>query len=61
MPLHDVKDGVWPIPVAVRSEAWVCCCSHSGTVGSNPVAGTDRSLSFESAVRYLVDVPASGC
>ena len=33
MPLHDIKDGVWLIPVAARSEAWVCGCSRAGIVG----------------------------
>jgi len=46
MPLHDIKDGVWPIPVAARSEAWVCGCSRAGIVGSKPAAGMDRCLSL---------------
>ena len=31
----------WPIPVAVRSIAWVCGRSFSGTVGSNTAEGMD--------------------
>ena len=46
MSIHDIKDGVWPIPVAARSEAWVCGCSRAGIVGFNPAAGMDRCLSL---------------
>ena len=30
-----------PIPVAARSEAWVCGRSLAGIVGSNPAGGMD--------------------
>jgi hypothetical protein len=30
-----------PIPLAARSEAWVCGRSLAGIVGSNPVGGMD--------------------
>jgi hypothetical protein len=29
----------WTVPVAARSEAWVCGCSLAGIVGSNPIGG----------------------
>jgi hypothetical protein len=32
-----------PIPVAKRSEAWVCGRSLAGIVGSNPAGGMDVS------------------
>ena len=32
-----------PIPVAARSEAWVCGRSLAGIVGSNPAGGMDVS------------------
>lgn len=50
MPLHDIQYGVWPIPVAARSEAWVCSCSRTWIVGSNPAAGMERSVSCEYCV-----------
>jgi uncharacterized membrane protein len=33
-----------PIPVAVRSKAWVCGCSIAGLVGSNPAGEMDVCL-----------------
>jgi hypothetical protein len=30
-----------PIPVATRSEAWICGCLLAGNVGSNPARGMD--------------------
>jgi hypothetical protein len=30
---------MWPIPVAARSQAWVCGRSLAGILGSNPVGG----------------------
>jgi hypothetical protein len=33
-----------PIPVAVRSQAWVCGRSLTGIVGSNPTGGMDVCL-----------------
>jgi len=30
---------MWPIPVAVRSQAWICGRSLAGIVGSNSVGG----------------------
>ena len=33
-----------PIPVAVRSKAWVCGLSLAGIVGSNPAGGMDVCL-----------------
>jgi hypothetical protein len=32
-----------PIPVAARSKAWVCGCSLTGIVGSNPAEDMDVS------------------
>jgi hypothetical protein len=40
----DNKDRVVPIPVAVRSKAWVCGRSLTGIVGSNPAKGMDVCL-----------------
>ena len=34
-------NGVGPVPVAVRSKAWVCDLSLAEIVGANPVGGTD--------------------
>ena len=31
-----VECQTWPIPVAVRSKAYVCNCSIAGIAGSNP-------------------------
>ena len=39
---EDVFD-LLPIPVAARSEAWVCGRSLAGIVGSNPAGGMDVS------------------
>jgi hypothetical protein len=36
--------GQLPIPVAARSEAWVCGRSLTGIVGSNPAGGMDVCL-----------------
>jgi len=33
-----------PIPVAARSNVWVCCHSLAGTAGWNPARGMDVSL-----------------
>ena len=35
-----------PIPVAVRSKAWVCGLSLTGIVGSNPTGGMDVCVVF---------------
>jgi hypothetical protein len=35
-----------PIPVAVRSKAWVYGCSLTGIVGSNPAGGMDVCVVF---------------
>jgi hypothetical protein len=32
------------IPVAARSEAWVCGCSYGGIARSNPAGGMDVYL-----------------
>ena len=32
---------LWPIPVAVRSKAWVCGHSLAANAGSNPAGGMD--------------------
>jgi hypothetical protein len=39
----------WPIPVAVKSKAYVCGRSFAGTAGSNPV-GAWMSVSCECCV-----------
>ena len=36
--------GWWPVPVAARSKAWVCCRSPAEIVGSNPTGGMDVYL-----------------
>jgi len=38
-----------PVPVAARSEAWVCDCSPADIVGSNPTGGR-MSVCCECAV-----------
>ena len=35
---------ILPIPVAARSEVWVCGRSLAGIVGSNPTGGMDVCL-----------------
>jgi hypothetical protein len=40
---HSTK-GFLPIPVAARSEAWVCGRLPAGIVGSNPAEGMDVCL-----------------
>jgi len=49
-----------PTPVAARTKAWVCSCSHTGIAGSNPAEGMDGCLSFVSVVWCQVEVSASG-
>jgi len=39
-----------PIPVAARSEAWVCGRSHAGIAGSNPTGGMNICLLRELCV-----------
>jgi hypothetical protein len=46
------------IPVAARSEAWVCSCSLAGIVGSNP-AGVGEGCECECCV-YQVEVSTTG-
>jgi hypothetical protein len=48
-----------PIPVAVRSKAWVCGRSLAGIVGSNPAKG-HGCLSLVSVVCCQVEVCATG-
>ena len=62
MPLQDIQDGVqvWPIPVAARSEAWVCGCSRAGIVGSNPAAGMDRRPSLVNTMCCQVEISVPG-
>jgi hypothetical protein len=48
-----------PIPVAVRSKAWVCGCSFAGIVVSNPPQG-HGCLSLVSVVCCQVEVSATG-
>ena len=47
------------VPVAARSEAWVCGRSPAGIAGSNPVAG-HRCLSVVSVVCRQVEVSTTG-
>ena len=42
--LRTVKLTALPIPVAVRSKAWVCGHPLAGIVGSNPAGGIDVCL-----------------
>jgi hypothetical protein len=42
----SVKFFVLPIPLAARSEAWVCGRSLAGIVGSNPAGGMDVCVVF---------------
>ena len=48
MVIKDCMTERWPyrrsVPVTVRSEAWVCCRTTAGIVGSKPVEGIDVSL-----------------
>jgi len=46
-----------PIPLAARSEAWVCGRSLAGIGGSNPAGGMD--VFFVSVVYIQVEVSAS--
>jgi hypothetical protein len=46
-----------PIPLAARSQEWVCVHSLAGIVGSNP-AGAWMSVVI--IVRYKIEVSASG-
>jgi hypothetical protein len=32
---------ILPVPVAARSKAWVCSCSHAGIPGSSPAGSMD--------------------
>jgi hypothetical protein len=32
---------IFPVPVATRSKAWVCSCSHAGVSGSSPAGSID--------------------
>jgi len=48
-----------PIPVAMRSKAWVCGRSLAGVVGSNPPGG-HVCLSLVNVVCCQVEVSASG-
>jgi hypothetical protein len=48
-----------PIPVAVRSKAWVCGRTLAGNVGSNSAGGMDV-VSLVSVVCFHIDVSASG-
>ena len=41
-----VVTNIWPIPVAVRSKAWVDGLSLTGIVGSNPAGGMDICVVF---------------
>jgi hypothetical protein len=57
---------ILPIPVAARSEAWVCGRSLAGTVGSNPAGGMDVSreccvLSGSLCVRLITRLTDSEC
>jgi len=45
---------LWPVPIAARSNAWVCGRSLAGIAGSNPA--NSRVLSLVSAVCYPVGV-----
>ena len=51
-----------PVPVAVRSKAYVCCRSPAESVGSNPTRGMDvcRECCVLSVVCCLVEVSVSG-
>ena len=49
-----------PIPVAVRSKAWVCGSSLAGNAGSNPVDGIDACLLWVFCVCFQVEVSATG-
>ena len=42
--IHGTKSLLVPVPVAVRSEAWVCGRSLAGIAGSNPAGGIDVCL-----------------
>ena len=50
--------GTVPIPVAVRSKAWVCGRSLVGITGSNPSEG--MVICLASVVFCQVEVSASG-
>jgi hypothetical protein len=51
----------WPIPVAARSEAWVCGRALAGIMGSNPTGGIDVCLLYSVFLsdRSLCDWPIS--
>ena len=56
--IFGVYTGIWPIPVAERSKAWVCSRSPAEIAGSNPSGGMDCSV--VSVVCCHVEVSATG-
>ena len=52
---------VWylPIPLAVRSKAWVCGSSIAGIAGLNPAEGTDIRLLWLLCAVWVADSATS--